>query len=97
MNGSGRVLGTHALNRALLEGRCCCAAASSLPSTLSSVWSACRRRPPIRLTSGLWTRLEDFESGELSGLIFDRRAVRAPLMRSTIHLVSALSACDYAP
>jgi hypothetical protein len=37
---------------------------------------------------GLWTRLEDFEPDELSGLISDRNAVRAPLMRSTIHLVS---------
>jgi hypothetical protein len=37
---------------------------------------------------GLWTRLEDFEPGELARLISDRRVVRGPLMRSTIHLVS---------
>jgi DNA glycosylase AlkZ-like len=37
----------------------------------------------------LWSRLRDFEPVQLSSLIAERRAVRAPLMRSTIHLVSA--------
>lgn len=38
---------------------------------------------------GLWTRLEDFQPGELSRLILDRRAVRIALVRNTVHLVSA--------
>jgi hypothetical protein len=37
----------------------------------------------------LWSRLEDFRPGELSTLIAERGAVRAQLMRATIHLVSA--------
>jgi hypothetical protein len=37
----------------------------------------------------LWSRLDDFDPRELSGLIAERRAVRAQLMRATIHLVSA--------
>ena len=38
---------------------------------------------------GLWTRLSGFGAGELSELIDARQAVRGPLMRATLHLVSA--------
>lgn len=38
---------------------------------------------------GLWSRLEGFRPETLSGLIAERGAVRAQLMRATIHLVSA--------
>ena len=37
----------------------------------------------------LWTRLHGFRREDLSRLLHERRAVRAPLMRSTLHLVSA--------
>jgi hypothetical protein len=37
----------------------------------------------------LWSRLSDFRPDELSALLAGRRAVRAQLMRGTIHLVSA--------
>lgn len=42
---------------------------------------------------GLWTRLADFEEGSLLAGLHDRCVLRATLMRSTLHL---LSAADYA-
>ncbi|CAA9482552.1 MAG: hypothetical protein AVDCRST_MAG67-965, partial [uncultured Solirubrobacteraceae bacterium] len=42
---------------------------------------------------GLWTRLADFEEQALRAALHERRVVRATLMRSTLHL---LSAADYA-
>lgn len=44
---------------------------------------------PLAPYVGLWTRLEGFRTEELSELIGSRRVVRAPLMRATLHLVSA--------
>jgi hypothetical protein len=38
---------------------------------------------------GLWTRLEGFQHDDLARLIAERQAVRMPLMRATVHLVSA--------
>jgi DNA glycosylase AlkZ-like len=38
---------------------------------------------------GLWTRLAGFRHDELAGLITGRQAVRGPLMRATVHLVTA--------
>lgn len=38
---------------------------------------------------GLWTRLEDFRPTELAELLTGRQAVRVPLMRGTVHLVTS--------
>jgi hypothetical protein len=43
-------------------------------------------RPPF---IGLWSRLEGFQREELTRLLLRREVVRAPLMRCTLHLMSA--------
>ena len=42
---------------------------------------------PLAAYVGLWTRLAGFTTDELSGLLSERRVVRAPVMRATVHLV----------
>jgi hypothetical protein len=46
---------------------------------------------------GLWTRLEDFCPGDLAGAIEAGEAVRAPLMRATVHLVTAADCAKLRP
>ena len=71
------VLGRRALNRALLERQLL------LRRREISAFDA------IEHLVGLWARLEGFVADELSAMIAERRAVRASLMRATIHLVTA--------
>ena len=68
----------HLLTRAALDTR---SAIESLVALQSQI-----PNPPY---IGLWTRLRRFERDDLTALLESRQVVRAPWLRSTLHLVSA--------
>jgi hypothetical protein len=83
------VLRTRALNRALLERQGLLARSATPGLAMVERLVGLQAQVPENPYVALWSRLADFDPGELSGLIASRKAVRAPLMRATIHLVSA--------
>lgn len=46
---------------------------------------------------GLWTRLQNFEREQLTQAIEDKKIVRAAMMRSTLHLVTAVDHQQFRP
>jgi hypothetical protein len=46
---------------------------------------------------GLWSRLAGFDPDELSRLLVERRAVRTPVLRTTIHLLTARDSLTLCP
>jgi len=90
-------LGLRALNRATLD-RQLLLRRSTLPvlATLEHLVGM-QAQTPHTAYVGLWTRLVDFRSEQLSERIADRSAVRMALMRGTIHLVTARDAWGLRP
>ena len=86
---AGEVLTRRELNRTLLGrqlllGRRRVAAADAVEHLVGM-----QAQNPLDPYFGLWSRLDDFDPEELSKLVSSREAVRAWLMRGTIHLVTA--------
>jgi DNA glycosylase AlkZ-like len=83
------VLGRWELNRATLE-RQLLLRRSDLPvlEAVEHLVGLQAQEPPDPYAA-LWSRLEGFRAAQLARLLEERQVVRIPLMRSTIHLVSA--------
>jgi hypothetical protein len=94
---SGTVLGRRARNRALLERQLLLRRVRRPAAEVVEHLVGLQAQEPRDPYVGLWTRLEGFDPDELGRLLAGRQVVRSPLMRTTVHLVSARDCLTLAP
>lgn len=88
------VLGTRALNRALLTRQCLLERSDlSIEGVVESIGGLQTQYAPAGYI-GLWSRMHGFERAQLTEALESRRVIQGTLMRATIHMVSA---ADYWP
>jgi len=91
------VLTRRALNRALLARQHLLERVEMPAEELIRHLVGMQAQVPQQPYVALWSRLTDFRPEELERLVLDRRAVRLPVMRTTLHLVTAEDALTVRP
>ncbi len=89
MKAASPLLGQRALNRALLARQLLLRRRRRSATFAIEALVGMQAQEPLAPYVGLWTRLHRFRAAELSTAISERRVVRVPLMRGTIHMVTA--------
>ncbi len=84
----GTILSQRQLNRTLLARQLLQERSAMTPRDALEHLVGLQSQNPNDSYIVLWTRLRDFLTDDLSRMMLDRTAVRASLMRGTIHLVS---------
>jgi hypothetical protein len=95
--GNGDVLSRRALNRALLGRQLLLERERRPVAETVEHLVAMQAQNPRDPYVALWTRLRDFDPHELGRMVAEREAVRLPLLRTTLHLVTARDCLVMAP
>ncbi len=96
-HGRPETLGARALNRATLERQLLLRRSDTTALAAVEHLVGLQAQVPSDPYGALWSRLAGFRPESLSQLFEDRSVVRLPLMRSTIHLVSAADCLGLRP